>query len=241
MLHSAERYTEVTPVSAARAARRALVMSALVCRGSIEGGAGHSEAESLYSNVLSWLARLKLEADLEPFECEVLNRPLGTLDSTQVIRATWAVEGLAVLAWALNHLDFPEYDDKVDPYTVTESLCFLSEGAAELVQSARLRTTAELEAYRELMYAIHCRLRDFDRDKQRKPFATWIDKTWMKILGIDVDHLIVDGDLAVDGKAIGDVHEDRLRSFEWVIGERHRASIWLLGEYPVYSETPVDT
>src|SRR5262249_23188438 len=152
-------------------------------------------------------------------ELNIINTPLGGLDSKQVIYATWAVEGLSVLAWALGCLGLPRHDEKVDPYAVPESVGFLNQDAAEFIETAKLRSVAELEAYRELLYAIHSRLRDFIRHKQPNEFETWIDERWLDLLKIDRASLIVDGDLSIDEKAIFNVEQERVRSCEWLIGE----------------------
>ena len=72
-------------------------------------------------------------------------------------------------------------------------------------------------------------------------FTRWVEKAWIDTLRLDANQLIVNNDLAIDGKPISEVTEDRLQECEWITNERHRAIIWLVGEYPIYSQTPVDT
>src|SRR5205807_267987 len=127
-------------------ARRALVLSAVACRGNIDHGAGNAEAGSLRDRMLDWIAFLDMQEEIEPREAALLKAPLWSLTQRQVIDATWQAEGLAVLAWALKRLDLPKHDEKVDPYAVTDALDFLSEHAAELMRSARLRSEAEMRA-----------------------------------------------------------------------------------------------
>lgn len=229
------------PVEATRVARRALVLAAVVCRGSIDRDAGQPEAESVRNRVLDWLTRLGLWDEVEPWEENVLRADIGKLEAKEVIQSTWYAEGLAVLAWALNRLDLPRHDEKVDPYAVTDSLWFLSEGAADVIRTARLRSELELKACRELLYAIHCRLRDFARHKSRKDFTSWVEQAWMAALKVGAAQLIVQGDLALNGKPIAGVKESCLQEGEWLTRERHRAIIWLYEGYPIYSQTPVDT
>lgn len=241
MSHSTDRLGQDGQVNPGRVARRALVMSAVVSRGSIDAGVGQAEAESLPERILKWLEQLELEASIEPPEYDILHAPLGKLTDKQVIEATWSVEGLSIMSWALCQLDLPRHDQQVDPYVVAESLRFLREDAAELIESEQQRSNVELEAYRELVYAIHCRINAYARKKERADFTRWVEQAWLDMLAIDPAQLIVDGDLSIDGMPIGDIKPDRLQSCGWVANERHRASIWLLGGYPVYSNTPVDT
>lgn len=229
------------PVDAFRVARRSLVLAAVVCRGSIESDAGQAEAEALHDRILEWLTRLDLWEEVEPDEEKILHAPLGKLEQKDVVQATWYVEGLAILAWALKQLEFPRHDQKVDIYDVAESVWFLSEDAEELIRTTTLRNPIELEACHELLYAIHTRLRDFIRHRKRKDFTSWVEKTWLDALRLDTAHLIVDNDLAIDDKPISEVEDNRVQECAYLTFERHRAIIWLVKGYPSYSQTPVDT
>jgi hypothetical protein len=236
-----QRFGTKEPISASRVARRSLILAAVVCRGAIDSGAGQPEAECLQKRILGWLTGSDLWGEVEPSEEEILRTPLGRLETKDVIRATWYAEGLAILAWALDRLGFPRHDQKVDPYAVTDAAGFLGEEAAEVISTAKLRNRAELGACRELLYAIHARLRDFARSKDRKNFASWVEREWIDTLGLDAADLIVDDDLAIDGEVISYAEVSRLHECEWITCERHRAIIWLLGGHPIYSQTPVDT
>ena len=86
------------PPTPRRVAARALVMSAVVCRGFIETDAGEAEAEALRVRVVEWLGRIGVTDEAEPRELAMLNAPLGTLAPQQAIDAGWLSEGLAVLA-----------------------------------------------------------------------------------------------------------------------------------------------
>ena len=61
---------------------------------------------------------------------------------------------------------------------MAESLWFLGDDAADVVDTAQLLSPAELEACRELFYAVHCRLTDFRRHRillprNRPPGSMW--------------------------------------------------------------------
>jgi Domain of unknown function (DUF4272) len=149
-MSESEESIERTPPSAQRVARRALVLSAVVCRGNIDHGAGNADTESLRNRILDWITFLDVQDEIEPREAALLKAPLSALTQQQVIDATWQAEGLAVLAWALKRLNLPKHDEKVDPYAVTDALGFLNEDAAELIRFAQLRGDAEIRALREL-------------------------------------------------------------------------------------------
>jgi hypothetical protein len=230
-----------TSMDAIRVARRSLVLAAVVCRASIERNAGHPEAASLHNRILEWLTKLDLWDAVESSEEKILHTSLGKLEQQDVLRATWYVEGLAILAWTLKQFEFPRHDQEVDPVEVADAVWFLSEDAEELIRTARLRDPTELEACRELLYAIHSRLRDFIRSRGRKNFTRWIEKTWIDVLRLEATHLIVDDDLGIDDKPISEAEDYRIQECMHITFERHRAINWLFGGYPSYSQTPVDT
>ncbi len=228
-------------MTATRTARRSLVLAAVVCRASIEMNAADPEAEALHVRVIDWLTHLNLWDEVEPDEQVLLRSLLGQLNSSSVIQASWFVEGLAVLAWALRLLDFPQFGEQVDLYAVTDAVWFLDDAAQDVVASAELRGPAELDACRELLYAVHSRLRDFARNKHHEDITRWIEKSWLDLLDLDASAIIVNDDLAIDGKTISEVETSRLQEFESIICQRHRAIIWLLEGPERYSEVTVDT
>lgn len=228
-------------LTANRVARRSLVLAAVVCRASIERGVGDPDAEALHGRILVWLTGLNLWDEVEPSEETMLRAPLGLLESQDVIQATWYVEGLAVLAWALKLFEFPYHGEQVDSYIVTDALWFLDEAAENVITNAELRSTEELEACREFFYAVHSRLRDHVRNNVPRDFTRWVEEEWLKSLGIDAGALFAQSDLAIDRKSINETNDERLQEFMAITLERHRAIIWLVEGYASYSKTPVDT
>ena len=229
------------PLTATRVARRSLVLAAVVCRASIERGVGDPDAESLYGRILIWLNGLNLWDEVEPSEEAMLRTPLGLLETRDVIQAGWYVEGLVVLAWALKYLEFPVYGEQVDAYAVTDALWFLNGAAEDVITNAELRSPMELEACREFFCAVHSRLRDHVRNNVPRDFTHWVEEEWLKLLRTDAGALFAQNDLAIDGKPISEINDERLQEFMAVTLERHRAIIWLFEGYERYSETPVDT
>jgi hypothetical protein len=233
--------SEEKPPSAGRVARRALILSAVVCRGNIDNGAGNPDAEALHRRILDWIRSLDLQEEPEPEELALLKAPLGTLNQNQVVHATWQAEGLVVLAWALNRIPLPKHDEKIDPYELTDALDFLSETAGDLVQAPDLKTEKEIRALRELLYHVHVALRDFERHQRPTNFARWVDPSDLAVLGLDLSGFLADGDLQVGGKALSEADQDLRQTCEWILRERHRASVWLVGEEITNSEATADT
>lgn len=229
------------PPDAERVARRAMVLSAVVCRSNSDHDPANPDAIDLWERLKRWVERLGLDGEMEPAERDMLYAPLGSLDEKRRIRATWDVEGLAILAWALGRFPFPAHDEQVDAYELTDSLALLSDDAFDILQSPELRSADELDACRELLYAIHCRLREFLREGAARGISHWIEPDWLRLVGIE-SPLGPQQDLRIGDVEIGQAEEDKVRQCEWAICERHRAIVWLVGEEgPVYSQVPADT
>lgn len=229
------------PKTAAQAARRSLVLSAVICRGSLENGVADPDAEALHQRVLNWLTALNLWDEAEPSEAAMLRAPLGALEASTVLQAGWYAEGLAVLAWALNLTSFPKHDEQSDIYAVADAVSFLDKKAAEVIATAKLRGPSELNAYRELLYAIHARLRQYARNRVPNDFIQWMEKAWLDALGLIPADLTAQNDLAMDGKPISQTAEERLREVTSITHERHQAIIWLMAGQPNYLKITVDT
>jgi len=229
------------PPRATLVIHRAFVLAALVCRGFIDGAVEKPEAEAIQNQVIAWLTKRKLWKKIEPEEARILRADIGTLTQEEVTQITWYAEGLAILAWALNRMELPRHDEEVDPYLTTDAVWFLDEDAEEVLAAASLRSQPELAACREVLYAIHCRLRAVMRERQRQDFSAWIEMSWLDILKLDKSQLLIEGDLAVRGEGVAEVSEPHLQHCEAIMRERHRAIIWLFDSDTTYSLISVDT
>src|SRR5262249_48262237 len=137
-----------SPRPARRVAARALVLAAVVGRASVEMNLRDTHSESsgpVSDQVLARLKRLGLTSELEPEERAFLSAPLGGVDPVLVTNAAARGEGLAVLAWALNRLALPPYDEPAfPPDRAQKSVGFENPDVArELLTSATLRPPAE--------------------------------------------------------------------------------------------------
>lgn len=221
--------------------RRAFILAALVCRTSTDSGANEIEANALHTRIREWLSELEVWDEAEPEEKRLLAAPFGSLSPQEIIRVTWYAEGLAILAWAVEQREFPVHDQKIDPYDVAETVGFLSEEAKELLNTARLRDQIQMDAASEVLYAIHARLRDFIRHKNKKDFASWLNEEWLTSLRLDASVLIANGDLAIDNKPISHAREIRLQECSWIALERHRMIEWLGDTHIPYSQVQIST
>jgi hypothetical protein len=232
--------TPYRPQTAVEVARRTLILSAVVCRASIEVYSDENHQRQTADDIHEWLDELRLWPHVEPDEEQILHASFGTMSERLGIRGTWFVEGLAILSWALRRGEFPPHDHKVDPVAVTNDLDFLHPDAEKHLQAPTLRETAEVEAAREWFYDLHCTLRGFLFHSGNGCLANWIGQ-YLAVLAVDPRAVQQGNSLLYGGRPLRESERDRLQKWEWIICERHRAAIWLVGEDQLYTELLVDT
>jgi hypothetical protein len=216
------------------------VLSAVVCRSGIESDAGNKDAERFREGVLNWLFDLGLSDEIEKEEYELLISPLGTLERRKVIDASWRGEGMAVLAWALNKAELPPHDELVDSPTVAESLGFMNDAESTTLHNPQLRSFDELNRFAESMLALHWRLRQYSLDHAPMNFVEFAKTCYFGPLELHGLRLLED-DLAIGDRPIGEATEESWRECLSIAQERHIAANWLMGNEEVYSEVTTDT
>src|SRR5207253_4114843 len=140
------------PPSAERVARRAMVLSLIMYRASLENFPGEPHYEALQRRLSTWVDELGLDSELENEERAFLRRRLGRADEKAVCNAAWRNEGVGALAWALGRFELPPYDEGADPRAAGSSVGFSEEllaaldtaPAHDLLSHAELRPAAEI-------------------------------------------------------------------------------------------------
>jgi tetratricopeptide (TPR) repeat protein len=241
--------TKIERPSAERVARRAMVLSLVVYRASLEQFVGEAKYEALRRRLSEWVKRLDLAAELEKEERAILRAPLGQADEQMCLDASWRVEGLGVLAWALKRLELPLYDDQASARDATASVGFSEQlldtldtaGAQEFLDQARLRSQAEIDAYAVHATLVHWRLRQFGLDGKRMKFVRYLrshpsfKESWLGGLQF------VAGDLALRGQTLSEVPPEHVATFTSAAVERQEAAYWLQGDEPVYAHVVANT
>lgn len=232
---------EQEPPTSARIARRAIALCAVTMRAMLEQDATDPDAQETYREMLQWLKNSGVEDELEPDEWEVVQRPLGKLDSQSHINATWRLEGLCMLAWALGKFEMPPHDQMVDVNELWGSIGLLDDQLTrELLERPVLRSMDELRATQEKSFALHWRLRNYGLTPEVMDFQEFAATCWFGPLSIEGVNL-VDGDLGLMGKRIDEATEDELSLASSIALERHMAINWLCDGPELYSEADVST
>ncbi len=235
---------DASPPTAERVARRALAMTALCARATLELDSkeiGVENAEMHRDKIMDWVEQLRIGDELEPDEWKVIQRGIGKLGQQDLINAMWRVEGLVILAWALGLTEPPPYDQLVTPPELYESLGLFEQSiASEILASPVLRDRDELAAMNEHLLAFHWRLRDFSLRRQKMDFVKFSRDCWFGSFDISQFN-IIRGDLALGGIRIDKADTDALGRASSTAMERHQAINWLHGGSEVYSETDTST
>ena len=235
--------------SAERVARRALVLTLMMYRASLEQFAGNAKYVALHAKLPAWIDKLKLQGELEKDEDAFLRAPLGKADKRVRADASWRAEGSVVLAWALKLHELPAHDDFWDVKKLADSMGFnegrlaaLDTSAAEkVIRDAKLRPAAELDRMRTRVTIIHWRLRGFRLKAGPLDFVGYLKahpfgkKTWLEGLPL------ADGDLAIGKKAISQADAELVRDCESIALERQIAVYWLAGDHAIYSKIDPST
>ena len=229
---------ELTPPTAERVAARSLVLALTSCRGFIDADA--ADASDFWQRVRDWFTTLDINSELEPFERELIDQPLGTLSPQVRVNLAWACEGMAVLAWALSRLAMPPYDQSIVAADVAESIGFLKSRPETVLESPSLQSVEHILEAREQLFAINWRLTEYRLQSRPIEFPTVAQNAWFGPMSLGACR-IVDGDLAIGDVRIDKADPARLREAVSIATERHRAANWLVGESQVYSEIDTST
>jgi hypothetical protein len=224
-----------------RVARRALALTAVTARAILEQDVANSEAAKTYQDLLAWIRDIAIDDEFEPEEWEVLQRPPGKLDQRGQINSTWRLEGLVVLAWALNRFEIPPHDQLVALNPLWRSLGLLDADAARaLPASPTLRPRTEIGTLRNRLFALHWRLRDFHINSKVMDFAEFARTC--RFGPLDLTGLpLVEGDLALGGQRIDRASREVFGTAHSIAQERHQAANWLWEGPARYSEASVAT
>jgi hypothetical protein len=239
--NDAQEEIELEPPNPRRVAARALVLAAIGARGLFEKDGHPEEFETDRKEILSWIEAIGISDELEADEWEILQRPIGSLERQTWSDATWRIEGLAVLVWALRRAQLPPYDRQVPPRDLFSAIGYWDKYAGrKLLDSARLRTNEELQEFQTFALAVHWRLTQFSLDGIGMDFKRFSREGWMAPFDLKPFRLI-EGDLALGDYPVSKTPKELFKSARSCAYERHLAINWLLGYSPIYSETRTDT
>jgi hypothetical protein len=229
------------PPTPERVARRALALAAVSNRGLLENEAGQlDDPDELRASLEAWIHEIGIVDELEPEEWKVIQRKVGTLDQQAIVNATWRLEGLGVLLWALGYCELPPYDQLFVPAELFEAVRLYDGEAGEIVRAAQLRSEIEIDAMAEHLLMFHWRMRNFSLRPESMDFVEFSRNCWIGTFDI-TNFRVINRDLAIGDQAIADATSDEVGRVHSIAMERHQAINWLLGYSDIYSETDTST
>jgi hypothetical protein len=199
----------------------------LACRAMIDGDPD-PEAQEMADRILTFTREAGIYDTYEPAEVRLLQAPFGSLPRRERVALSWAVEGVAVMAWALGKAALPPFDTRTQGAPIGCALGLFQHGSPEFLQEAKLRSPADIQMCALSYTVLSWRLAQYLQHREKVDFAARLREP-------DGPHMIVDGinlqggDLAVDGMPLDQIEEDRLVEVCSIVRERHKAFRWLLG------------
>ena len=217
-----------------------MVLAAVSCRALIEKDAGQPGAEKLRKDVIEWLDEIRVSNEMEESEVRLLSTPLGKLEKSKSINASWCSEGMVVLAWVLGCARLPLFYEECEPSDVANTMGFLRDRESTPLYEPRLRESREVSYWEETYLTLHWRLRQFSIEPRPMDFAAYVSSCKWGPLRLDELELC-DHDLAIKGVRIDHLENAAFRKTLSIVQERHRAFNWLIGWDSVYSQVTTDT
>lgn len=233
---------EPSPPSPVRVMRRAMILAAVANRSLLENEPDQVEdPPRVLRQMIKWIKAIGIHDELEREEAKIIQQPMGTLESRQVINAMWRIEGLAVLSWALGLHPLPPDDEIVKPPKLLRSVGLLDAfTASQLLEKPRFRPQADLDAQWTHQLMLHWRLREFSLRPQPIDFVALSQKCWFGSFDVRLFR-IINNDLAIGNQEISKAPRDAVETATSIALERHLAINWLKNGGERYSETDVST
>lgn len=128
-------------------AARALGLSALVCRASMEDPSARDDADKMHGLVMRWLYDVGAEKGLKAEELAIIAKAPGELSREEVAHAAWSQEELSVLAWALDRGPIPRANQRYNSRALAMRVGFLAVDAPRRMRGAKLREPGQLLQY----------------------------------------------------------------------------------------------
>jgi uncharacterized protein DUF4272 len=224
---------ERLPLTPGRAARRALILSAVGLRGSLERERP-PDAESRRGELLRWLTEVGLDDECEDDELALLDTEIGSLDEQSMIDAVWRSEGAVALGWGLGVCDLPPHDEVCAPNALHQALGLMQE-LPSVLRGPALRPTQALSRIEACLGAVYARLEHFSLRPGPAQLAAFVaNREEAEEILADID--LIEGDLPVDGLPLHRAEPEAVAVAESIAVERLQAVRWL-GRGGVYSET----
>lgn len=213
------------------------------------------QCEAMRNHFWQGLREVGLWDSLSPSEKTFAQSTIVTMTEQQQIDASWRVEAVHVMLWALGMIpELTDFDTEANPETLE---CIPSGDPTAFIESARLRSREDIDRAREIAEFWHWRSRTRELIEQGRAFP---DDPQLKAAGIcsfdDVVRMAavngaqaglipscIEDDFPARRKAYRNLTDAEWKEVASITTERHFALNWLCGYAPNnnWDETPTDT
>lgn len=228
---------EFSPPPADRVARRARALGLVCLRGMLETDPGDG---ALLAHLRELAEEEGVSKELESSERRLLLADVGDVPPQVAVDASWRLQGVAVLAWALGALELPAHDDPSTVWGVLDAIGLRSQDAPAVLRTPRLRTPEELDWMGRRLLGIHWRMVDWRVRPRAMDFAHFAKTCWFG--GFDLSGIPLSArDLAIGGRPIAQADPELFSLTTSIARERHQAINWLNGFHWIYSAVDTST
>ena len=204
-------------------ARRALVLSTVAFRGSLEVTA-HPRVDEAARRLLPWLAQIGCDGEVDPIEREQLATTLGQLSESQMVDLRWAGESAALFCWMLGLGVAPDPMRPTDATDLPTYRCVLRPEALALVERAALRTDEEVESACRRYVVCLSLLRE---SRVPPPVAAVIRRACVTELA-EVGHPLTADDLDHVSDFVASLRSEDRATIAGLYAVRRHAAMWYL-------------
>ena len=188
--------------------------------------------------MLAFLNDSKLDESLSAEERRTFEIPLGEWKDDMYIDASWRVESLGVIVWALGLLPrLPGFDE---PFGDELADVLDIESWESLVAEAKLRSASEIDRMRDLAALWNWRAQIGTPPYESEEDEVDVSEEAKSAHAIGMVSTLISGDLAVRGRAYHEISEDELEELGSIALERHYALNWLCGFAEDWDSVPTD-
>jgi hypothetical protein len=218
-------------------ADRVQCLTGLLTRAQVEEqlatGADVGQWATVLDKLASWMERESLADKLTDDERALLTRPVGSWPDDAVVGASWRIEALAVLLWAMSRLDplpalwAPAVADDVWSAvplfaTVDELLDGVSLRADDEVD--RVRRGAGVWRWRARTELLH---RAGVEPDSGEAYDVMVRRAADRAVEAGLVPNVIDGDFGTPDAALRDLDDEALRALASATLEREHAVVWL--------------
>lgn len=203
--------------------------------------------ENLFNLQKEWVGMSGVNSLLSPDEKKLFEAEPGTWTQQQMFDASWRMESLGVLLWAMGISDeIPPYDVQFSDEEKLEAVPFLDSIGA-FVEGSKIRNKKEIQKARNVaeMWNWRCRVKTLQEEGTVPPpegstYEEAIKKSAKNAYRRKDISKPIDGDFPILGKAFRDLTEEEYPIVSAIAMERHFALNWLCDLSDNWDDTPTE-